>query len=704
MTRPRCFAAILAIGLVLPSTMWTAYAAPRELPAPLPTGLTGLQLGGAGPSASPLLPASLDTDGDGWMDAVESELGSDPASASSTPESLAVPESCMDTVDDDGDGKVDEADQGCRPPKLSRKTFPGAGTDAFSSSMSLDDYDLPTPLGVCPLDFEGEGPAVVLRGDPTDIGGGLREVDTEIVAMQLVGTGTLAPGSPCNAGTSASSFPATIVEDPAKASAGTMTDTNTDPGADFPADSFFDVFFLVDTPLGLLPGGPPGGTPGAAVNVTNTVRSVPPYYSPGNPNLNPNCYTVAGLPHEHCPKPPLDHFKCYTGVFSAFEGEATLKDQFGQEQVGLNRPNRFCNPVSKNGQGIFDEGGHLMRYATSPPAGAPAFASINVMVQNQFGLQDLVIVGRKGLFVPTRKDKLKAPAALDHFKCYSVQGDAVGAKVRLEDQFDEADGRVERARVLEPVTLCAPVEKTYQGVTTPIGDPTMHLVCYTIETGPFARRTVRFRNQLGKGPVTVRRPVELCAPSLKTVVPGIEVDVFPSVTAQLHLQTPLGSDLVNLTGSATIEAQLGELADTDGDGLEQVPIEITQLDLQGTSQALGAMTLRLRPDTADPNQPSAGEIEESQNATPGVLDIPPFTPTGQAQSFFDVFFEIQGTFNNAPVKLHNQQPEVLTAIITFKPCGPGEPYQGQDILGLFDEQGQQSQIQAGPMVVIPNPG
>src|SRR3990172_235680 len=372
-TRPRSFAAILAIGLVLPSTMWTAYAAPRELPAPLPTGLTGLQLGGAGSSASPLLPASLDTDGDGGMYAVESELGSDPASASSTPESLAVPESCMDTVDDDGDGKVDEADQGCRPPKLSRKTFPGAGTDAFSSSMSLDDYDLPTPLGVCPLDFEGEGPAVVLRGDPTDIGGGLREVDTEIVAMQLVGTGTLAPGSPCNAGTSASSFPATIVEDPAKASAGTMTDTNTDPGADFPADSFFDVFFLVDTPLGLLPGGPPGGPAGAPVTVSNTIRSVPPYHSPGNPKLNPDCYVVAGLPHEHCPKPPLDHFKCYRGRFPAFSRRARLEDQFGRQVFDVLKPNRFCNPVSKNRQGIFDDGAHLKRYRIAALEGAPPF-------------------------------------------------------------------------------------------------------------------------------------------------------------------------------------------------------------------------------------------------------------------------------------------------------------------------------------------
>ncbi len=99
--------------------------------------------------------------------------------------------------------------------------------------------------------------------------------------------------------------------------------------------------------------------------------SIPPYHSPGNPKLNPNCYTVAGLPHQHCPKPPLDHFKCYTGRFPAFESTVSLKDQFGQEKVGVRTANRFCNPVSKNGQGIFDDGGHLTRYAISPPAGPP---------------------------------------------------------------------------------------------------------------------------------------------------------------------------------------------------------------------------------------------------------------------------------------------------------------------------------------------
>jgi hypothetical protein len=498
-------AAKLTLGLALTQPIWTASAVP--LPAsvgedPRPTGLASAR-------ALPL-PSTLDSDGDGWMNLMEVLLGSDAAAAASVPESLAVPESCMNAIDDDGDAAVDEADGGCKPPELERDTFPAAGSDTFASTVTLSGYDLTTPLGSCLLDFDGAGPAVVDRDDPVDLGGGLRGIDVEMVAMQLQGTGTLAPGSPCNPGTSPMSFPAVIVEDPAKASTGQISDTNTDPAIDFPADSSFDVFFLISSPLGLLPGGPPGGAPGTAVTVTNTIRSIPPYDTPANPKLNPNCYAVAGLPHEHCPKAPLDHFKCYTGVFPAVEGRATLKDQFGREKVSVRTANRLCNPVSKNGQGIFDDGGHLLRYPISPTRVATQFDVVHVVVENQFGVQPMRVVDRVGLFVPSRKDKLTSPAALDHFKCYSVKGASVGSNVRLEDQFDVADDRVERAKVLKPVTLCNPVEKTVDKVTTPIGDPTMHLVCYAIETQKVAPRTVVVRNQFGKGRVKVQQPVEVC--------------------------------------------------------------------------------------------------------------------------------------------------------------------------------------------------
>ena len=699
MRRSSIIASCLVVGLVLSQSI--VAAAPRP-------GSGRPRASIAQPAAverfAASLPASMDSDRDGWMDGIEAALGSDPASASSTPESLAVPESCMNAADDDLDGATDEQDAGCKPPDIERRTFPSAGIDAFDSTMELDAYDLSTPFGVCPLDFSGAGPVVIDRGDPVDLGGGVREVAVEMVAMQLDGTGTLAPGSPCNPGTSPMSFPVVIVEDPAEASTGAMTDTNAHPAKDFPADSFFDVFFLVDTPLGLLPGGPPGGPAGAPVTVANTIRSVPPYHSPGDPKLNPNCYVVAGLPHEHCPKPPLDHFKCYRGRFPAFSRRARLEDQFGRQVFDVLKPNRFCNPVSKNRQGIFDDGAHLKRYRIAALEGAPPFDPIDVLIQNQFGLQALTVVKPIGLFVPSRKGKEAQPAALDHFECYKIQGDPIGWRVRLEDQFDVEDGRRERARVLQPRTLCNPVEKTVEGVTTPIGDPTMHLVCYAIETRRVSSRRIIVRNQFGKEKVLVRQPVELCAPSLKTVVPETEIDVFPDSFAQVEIRSPLGNEIVNLSGPTTVKVYLGELADTDGDGREQVPTEIVQLQLQGTSTLFGPVTIQLRDPSTDPGQRSTGEIEELNNATPGVLDVPPFVGAGQAASFFDVFVEIVILVDDVEVLLHNVDPKRLETVITHKPPAPGETYRGLEPIGLYDEQGMAAQVQLGPVLHTPNPG
>ena len=696
MRRSRTLAVTIVLGLALIQPIRPASAVPRERPVSLAAGSRLAELR-SGPA--PLLPSNMDSDGDGWMDLVEDFLGSDPADATSVPESLAVPESCMNAIDDDGDAAVDEADLGCKPPELERRTFPAAGPDTFESTMTLSGYELTTPLGSCPLDFDGAGPTVVRRSDPVDLGGGLRQINTEIVALQVQGTITLTPGSACNPGTTPVSFPAEIVEDPAKASAGKVSDTNTDPALDFPADSFFDVFFLVSTPLGLLPGGPPGGAPGTSVGVTNAIRSIPPYHTPANPKLNPSCYTVAGLPHEHCPKPPLDHFKCYTGVFPAFDGKATLKDQFGREKVRVRTANRFCNPVSKNGQGIFDDGGHLLRYAISTSKTAPQFDVVHVVVQNQFGVQPMRAVERAGLFVPSRKDKLTSPAALDHFKCYVVKGASIATSVRLEDQFDVADGRVERARVLKPVTLCNPVEKTVDNATTPIGDPTMHLVCYAIETQKIAPRTVLVRNQFGKGRVRVEQPVEMCVPSLKTVVPDIEVDYLPGIVAQVTIVTPTESEVVDLAGTATMEAHLGDLADTDDDGLEQVSTEIVQLDLTGTSTLFGPVEVVIRDPASDPQKRSTGEIEEVENANAGVLDLPPFTPTGTANSFFDVYFELHKTVNGVPIILHNRVPTHLFGLITYKPCWPGDTYESPDVVQLHDVTGAAVPVQIGPIVV-----
>lgn len=475
-----------------------------------------LLLGAGAPALA--LDASLDADGDDHADLVEIFLGADPGDPASTPESVAVVASCIDGADNDLDGLVDAADPGCHPQGFVRGAFPAPGLDVFDSEMILDAFALASPLGVCPLDFDGRGPVVVERSAPVDLGGGLREIDVEIVAMQLTGTATLAPGSPCNPGPTGVDLPATIVEHPALPSAGKVTDTNPDPGTDFPADSFFDVFFLVDTPLGLLPGGPPGGPPGAPLAVVNlAINTLPPFHSPANPGGNPNCYLVGSPPnHLHCPKPPLDHFKCYKAKFPPFKNRnAFVLDQFLGLPVKVIKPHLFCNPVSKNQLPIFDPGAHLKLYQIRSPESANLVAGQQVVVLNQFGAQPLVVEDLQSLAVPTEKEPEPPPLALDHFTCYRVQGPSLEVVVTLDDQFDH-----EVVRVSEPLSLCNPAFKFVDGQASPVGDFLWHLVCYRIKPPTFTPVTVVTHNQFGDEVLTVRKPDRLCVPSLKFGGPG----------------------------------------------------------------------------------------------------------------------------------------------------------------------------------------
>jgi hypothetical protein len=183
------------------------------------------------------------------------------------------------------------------------------------------------------------------------------------------------------------------------------------------------------------------------------------------------------------------------------------------------------------------------------------------------------------------------------------------------------------------------------------------------------------------------------------VVPDIEVDYLDGIVAQVTIVTPTESEVVDLEGTATMEAHLGKLADKDDDGLEQVSTEITQLDLTGTSSIFGPVEVVLRDPALDPQQRSTGEIEEVENATPGVLDPPPFTPTGTASSFFDVYFELHKTVNGVPITIYNKIPTYLFGLITYKPCWPGDTYESHDVVPMYDDKGVAVPVHIGPVVV-----
>jgi len=294
----------------------------------------------------------VDADKDGFAGTTESYLGSDPSDAASTPESIAIPSTCSDYVDNDLDSLTDADDPGYTPTRLSIDTFPAAGLDVFDSSLSLDAYELETEFGICPVDFEARGPTCVQRADPVDLGGGKQEINVEIISMQLTGTATILPDPRCIL--PPISVTVTLREDLLQRSTGKVTEQGPDLLSDFPADSFFDVFFLIDIPLlGTITGGPPGGPQGSPVRVENfDINSIPPYNTPDNPCLNPNCYAVPLSPHLHCPVPPpfLDHFKVYEVDDQPVSIAASLEDQFdtaSPQGVLLEARDLFANPVKK---------------------------------------------------------------------------------------------------------------------------------------------------------------------------------------------------------------------------------------------------------------------------------------------------------------------------------------------------------------------
>lgn len=161
-----------------------------------------------------------------------------------------------------------------------------------------------------------------------------------------------------------------------------------------------------------------------------------------------------------------------------------------------------------------------------------------------------------------------------------------------------------------------------------------------------------------------------------------ELDYFPMSSATVTINIPgVGSEDITLTGPTKVVVALGKLGDQDGDGLEEVPTQIVDMELTGISALLGPVIVKVRPWTVKPFQPSTGQIVEKSNDTPGVLDLPPFTPTGCAFSYFDVFFEIYA----AGEIYHNQEPKRMEAQITYKPPGKGETYESPTPIELFDE-------------------
>jgi len=98
---------------------------------------------------------------------------------------------------------------------------------------------------------------------------------------------------------------------------------------------------------------------------------------------------------------PVDHFKCYkvkvTEDTPEFEQlEVSVADQFSPGMLyTVEKPERLCNPVDKNNEGVIDPDGHLLCYKV---------AVAGIHINNQFGPLELNTKFAKELCVPSEKD------------------------------------------------------------------------------------------------------------------------------------------------------------------------------------------------------------------------------------------------------------------------------------------------------------
>jgi len=164
---------------------------------------------------------------------------------------------------------------------------------------------------------------------------------------------------------------------------------------------------------------------------------------------------------------------------------------------------------------------------------------------------------------------------------------------------------------------------------------------------------------------------------------AIEVDTFGNSQCYIGLQLPSGGvEPIRMTGASTMEVLFsgveGKTGDHDGDGRDDVDSRMRVFSFAGVSPTLGPVHMRLSGITQ-----SLGVMEETANATPGILDVPPFTATGTCESFFDVFVEIEIPGG----VLHNGTGMYLADVITYKPPGPGEMYHNFSPVPLLDTGG-----------------
>jgi hypothetical protein len=188
--------------------------------------------------------------------------------------------------------------------------------------------------------------------------------------------------------------------------------------------------------------------------------------------------------------------------------------------------------------------------------------------------------------------------------------------------------------------------------------------------------------------------------------PVVEIDSFPNSEAVIAIGFQDVVESVNLTGPTEVHVffeglKEGDAQDDDNDGLDEVPTEMVSMELRGNSELLGPIILRAGSGMGMRESP--GEIEESFNEITGNLDVAPFLNGGTADSFFDIWFEIE--VERQGEVFHNEDAARMEGLITHKPPAPGDQYSKPEnvVVELYNDSGEPTGITIVRAIHTPNP-
>ncbi len=245
----------------------------------------------------------------------------------------------------------------------------------------------------------------------------------------------------------------------------------------------------------------------------------------------------SSISHAEEHSPPLDHFKCY--VVNVTEEPLRnvvvfLQDQFDSaaerfETAEIRRPRFFCNPtIKQHGDARTDisaPNNHLTFYRIRARFREHVNEVRRVLVQNQFGTQELLTYRPEYLLVPTKKMKVDGiptqhdnPSDIDHFKCYAATSPPREPNtIRVQDQFDT---ELVQAKIRLPKFFCNPVRKIHHNFTRnivrDIDHPLDHLTCYAMGQKNHRNHTIIVENQFDDDEqLDLLKPGLFCVPSQK---------------------------------------------------------------------------------------------------------------------------------------------------------------------------------------------